>query len=439
MKRIRCPIHGFIRFSDNERKVIDHPLFRRLRHIRQLALTELVYPGATHTRFEHSLGVMEAASRAFDRLMDKCGGRMEEVFKTVEGFEQQSLAKARQVLRLGALLHDIGHAPFCHAAEDVYFERIDPKGKHAALGARILREDLTGFLDNLYWHGCSGFVANMIDPKGEIEFPRQFKILLDLVSGEMDADRTDYLLRDSYHCGVDYGRFDYERMIECLEIHEPEVGTLEVALNRDGIHTFEALILARYHMNVQVYYHRVRRIYDHYLKKYHEALGDQCPKTKEQILAQNDFAMMAQVMGDSEKANGEAKFWADKICKRKHDRVVFDSTFNADAKMIMHAKTVLDALRKEFPSGNFTPDEIEPVSIHRQMIPGDSEEAGLELYLTGLGKPDRSMGEESPIIRGMPRKFQCYRIYSDVEPENEKLRDEMTGFAFKKYQELGGR
>src|SRR3954465_10433111 len=82
--RIRCPIHGFIRFSENERKIIDHPLFRRLRWIRQLALTELVYPGATHTRFEHSLGVMEVATRIFDARARSRGDIMEATFTTVE-------------------------------------------------------------------------------------------------------------------------------------------------------------------------------------------------------------------------------------------------------------------------------------------------------------------------------------------------------------------
>lgn len=98
--RVRCPVHGFIRFSPNERKVIDHRLFRRLRAIRQLALTEYVYPGATHTRFEHSLGVMEVATRMFDALAGRYGSRMEAVFGRVRGFEDRPLERARQYLRL---------------------------------------------------------------------------------------------------------------------------------------------------------------------------------------------------------------------------------------------------------------------------------------------------------------------------------------------------
>ena len=85
--RIRCPVHGFIHYSENERRIFDHRLFRRLRLIRQLALTELLYPGATHTRFEHSLGVMHVATLAFDRLAQANGDVFEETFKKVEGFE----------------------------------------------------------------------------------------------------------------------------------------------------------------------------------------------------------------------------------------------------------------------------------------------------------------------------------------------------------------
>src|SRR5229473_365191 len=90
--RIRCPAHGFIRFSENERKIIDHWIFRRLRHIRQLALTEMVYPGATHTRFEHSLGVLELATRAFDQLAATRGELLEKNLKKVAELAQEPLA-----------------------------------------------------------------------------------------------------------------------------------------------------------------------------------------------------------------------------------------------------------------------------------------------------------------------------------------------------------
>ena len=140
--RIRCPIHGFIRFSENERKIIDHRLYRRLRWIRQLALTELVYPGATHTRFEHSVGVMEVATRIFDNLARSNGGLMEKTFAGVELLKDKPLAKARQLVRLAALLHDVGHCCFSHAAEEV----IQKGSDHEALTVFVLKEP--AFLGN---------------------------------------------------------------------------------------------------------------------------------------------------------------------------------------------------------------------------------------------------------------------------------------------------
>jgi HD superfamily phosphohydrolase len=134
--RVRCPIHGFIRFSENERQIIDHWLFRRLRWIRQLALTELLYPGATHTRFEHSLGVMEVATRIFDALARAKGNVMEDTFASVAQLKEKPLAKARQLVRLAALLHDTGHCCFSHAAEEV----IQKNSDHESLTVQILTD-----------------------------------------------------------------------------------------------------------------------------------------------------------------------------------------------------------------------------------------------------------------------------------------------------------
>jgi len=117
--RVRCPVHGFIHYSRNEKKIIAHRLFRRLQFIKQLALTDYVYPGATHTRFEHSLGVMHIATLAFDQLAKKKGATLEKIFGNVPELKDKTLAKARQVVRLAALLHDVGHAPFSHAAEEI--------------------------------------------------------------------------------------------------------------------------------------------------------------------------------------------------------------------------------------------------------------------------------------------------------------------------------
>lgn len=210
VNRVRCPIHGFIHYSRNEREIIDHWIFRRLRFIRQLALTEFIYPGASHSRFEHALGVMDVATRAFDSIASRNGALLEETIKNVAGFEDKTMAKARQALRLAALLHDVGHASFSHAAEKIVFK----DSGHEKLSVSIVTEGdyLGGIIDGKFWEGCSRVVGLLIE--GGRDLPPQLQVLKSLVSGEMDADRTDYLLRDSYHCGVEYGKFDHRRMIE---------------------------------------------------------------------------------------------------------------------------------------------------------------------------------------------------------------------------------
>src|SRR5882757_6610120 len=113
---LRCPVHGFIPFSDWEREIIAQPAFQRLRRIRQLAWTDQVYPGAMHTRFEHSLGVMHVASRLYDAIVN----RSQDVLESELTYNADGLRKDRILVRLAALLHDVGHCPFSHAAETLF-------------------------------------------------------------------------------------------------------------------------------------------------------------------------------------------------------------------------------------------------------------------------------------------------------------------------------
>src|SRR5262249_8998181 len=247
--------------------------------------------------FEHSLGVMELATRAFDHLAAVNGAVLEETFRKVAVLKDKPLAIARQLVRMAALLHDIGHACFSHAAETV----IHKGGGHESLTYDLVekKEFLGGQLDHAFFAGFSELLGKIL--RGGAVMPPQLKILKDLVSGEMDADRSDYLLRDSYHCGVEYGRFDHRRMVQCLDLHEAAGGVLEIALHRDGIHTFEALILARYQMSTQVYYHRIRRIYDYYLCQYFAEKGRAMFDTPRKILDQTDIQAMATILRDAEK------------------------------------------------------------------------------------------------------------------------------------------
>ncbi len=433
--RIRCPIHGFIHYSPNERKIIDHKLFRRLRYIRQLALTEFIYPGAVHTRFEHVLGAMDVATRAFDSIALKNGELLENTIKVVQGFEDKTMEKARQALRLAALLHDIGHASFSHAAEKVIFQ----SSSHERLSVDIVRSDehLGRLINDNYWDGCAHTVAQLIEHGSDL--PPQLQLLATLVSGEMDADRTDYLLRDSYHCGVDYGRFDHRRMIECLDVHDKDdIGELEIALSRDGIHTFEALILARYQMNTQVYYHRLRRIYDRYLENYHASLKDQMPDDPKWILANNDVTMMNRIFNDAENGEEETKKWAIRIANREHHKVIFETGVNLNAINLGYFKQLVNKVRGKYNDIDIIEDVVNK-GIHKILRPDDDDEKGLVRVCLKVSESEfKQIGSESQIFQKIPRNFQQARIFADLAGKNDTFRNEIKSFVNAEWRILGG-
>jgi len=266
---IRDPIHSFIRLDSEERQVLDSRPFQRLRYIHQLALSYLVYPGATHRRFEHSLGVMELATRVFDVLTDR-QNRHEQIRDLFPGGADQ-IAYWRRVLRMAALCHDIGHLPFSHAAE----HELLPEGwDHEKLTVELIQsEEMQGIWSSLTPPLRAEHIAKLaVGPKKMKEtFSVWEAILAEIIVGDaFGVDRIDYLLRDSYHSGVAYGQFDHYRLIDCLRILPKSQDSREPALGiqAGGLHTAEALLLARYFMYTQVYFHAIRRIYNIHLQDF---------------------------------------------------------------------------------------------------------------------------------------------------------------------------
>lgn len=281
---VRCPVHGFIGLTQLEREIIDHTAFQRLRRVKQLAWTDYVYPGTSHTRFEHSLGVMHLASRLYDAVVRSSGNTLREVFR----YSDAGLERDWQVVRLAALLHDIGHPPFSHAAENLLPMKA-PENYSLFQGMakpveRYVHEDYsvaiieTLLKDLIEQHPCNRrnhkITTNEITaliskrpPGGATLFWK------DIISGQLDADRMDYLLRDSLHAGVSYGRYDLDRIISSVcAVRRPQEESAEpkIAIMRGGVFAAEALIIARYWMHKQVYFHKTRLVFDHHLE---QALG----------------------------------------------------------------------------------------------------------------------------------------------------------------------
>lgn len=262
---IRDPVYGFIDIDEWERDIINQPAFQRLRRIKQLAWTDMVYPGATHSRFEHSLGVMHVATRLFDAIVNRSHDLLRDELKYDEG----GLKRQRRLIRLAALLHDLGHAPFSHAAEEIL--PFDPRTRRrfvheqysAAIAEHALADVIEGHQVNKRNYGLR--VADLSD--FFLEAPSSGGLVWrDLVSSQMDADRMDYMLRDSYHAGVSYGHYDLDRVVATVALVErPDGDGFAVGVDEDGIHAVEGLILARYMLFTQVYFHKTRVIFDYHL------------------------------------------------------------------------------------------------------------------------------------------------------------------------------
>lgn len=333
MHEIRDPIHVFITLDSNERKVLDSRPFQRLRYIHQLATTYLVYPGATHRRFEHSLGVMELASRVYDVVTNQASL----VDDSVRGIvpSQQSLEHQywRRVLRMAALCHDLGHLPFSHAAESALL----PVGwSHEQLTeALIMSPEMEAIWRDLKIH--ASHVAMLAvgpkhykDGKGTTEFTDWETILSEVITGDaFGVDRMDYLLRDSHHTGVAYGKFDHYRLIDTLRIlPRQQVGSREPTLGVEegGLHSAEALLLARYFMFQQLYFHPVRRIYDIHLKDFlKEWLPSGMFSTDiEEHLKMTDDRVLVGIREAAADVYHPACVHAIRLLERKHFKLLYE-------------------------------------------------------------------------------------------------------------------
>src|SRR3990172_1122062 len=188
---IRDPVHGYIELSPQEVAVLDTRVVQRLRGIKQLANTHLVFPGATHTRFEHSLGTLAVASRMAARIPSLKGN-----------------AEAMANLRLAGLLHDLGHGPFSHVSEDIVARIVgSPKFNTVAIAVQAARLDEP--LRSALGHRADA-VLDLMD-RGEKQ-----SVTYDILDGPLDADKLDYLVRDSHYCGVPYGNPDTIRVLYTL-------------------------------------------------------------------------------------------------------------------------------------------------------------------------------------------------------------------------------
>jgi len=227
IKYVRDPVHGYIGMTDIEKQVIDTLPLQRLRGIKQLSVTHITYPGADHSRFSHALGAMHLAGQIAENLRRSTSVTDDEW----------------QMVRLAGLLHDIGHGPFSHSYEEIL---VKYRGlNHEQMGREVLeKSELADVLK------ACGFEPSEISELTFGKPRREKRYLHQVIASQVDADKMDFLLRDSYFTGVEYGHIDVSRLIQAMEVIENEI-----AIDLKALYALEAFMIARYEMFLAVYYH----------------------------------------------------------------------------------------------------------------------------------------------------------------------------------------
>lgn len=326
---IRDPIHGSIQLNDGEEAIIESVEFQRLREIKQLGFSEFSFPGATHNRFLHSIGVSHLAGQIFDSI-----------FRAYPFSKISVKNRLRQTVKLAALLHDIGHGPLSHTTELVMpklgklnikiynDQKVDQSrlANHEDYTIKFVTDSTVSKLIQKQFIDISPeYVACLIDKNlkcdesyftdGMINFR---PILSQIVSSELDADRMDYLERDSYFCGINYGKIDKDWLLQNLTLHIKNNKAF-LALNRRALYAFDDFLISRHHMHLMVYFHHKSIVYEEMLNRY--LTSKDCkfvlPADASEYISYTDYKLY-------EHLDTVGNEWAQRIAQRRPYKVALE-------------------------------------------------------------------------------------------------------------------
>lgn len=397
--RIRDPIHGTIDVSGEEKAVIDSRYYQRLRHVRQLGFGDLAFPGATHTRHAHSLGAMHVASRVFQAVAAR------------SNLPPDVRARFSAAVRLAVLCHDLGHMPLSHASERIAPSRASlrlpawldsvaegEQATHEDYTAKLLLDSsLTPIIEERYDAlGITPAAAVALITGAKPPQAPNFShagvdwtpLLRAIVSGELDADRMDYLVRDSFYTGVNYGRYDMDWIVSNLNPAMKD-GRAYLALSRAAAFAFEDFLLSRYHMFISVYYHHTSVNFDYMLRRYYEeSPGEfEIPSDPEAFLFCDDVALWYTLRRSKNP-------WAQRIASRQGFKLLAQFTER-------DVGYDLDVLRSALVTGGFEHFAVESRGVLSKYFAEGS--GGPSLFII-----DASTGRLTEVARYTP----LYQRYS---------------------------
>lgn len=340
---IRDPIHGSIFLNEGEEALIESVEFQRLRQIKQLGFSEFSFPGATHNRFLHSIGVSHNAGLLFDRI-----------FAAFPFSKPSNKLRFRQLTKLAALLHDIGHGPLSHTIESVMPKTKDLKisfyneqknsqqATHEDYTIKFIADsNLSAVISKNFRDIEPYHIACLVDltltsdqgifVDGKIDFR---PLLSQIVSSELDADRMDYLERDSYFCGINYGKIDRDWISQNITMHI-ENYTAYLALNRRALYAFDDFLVSRHHMHLMVYFHHKSIIFEEMLTRYltSKECTFQLPADLDKYIFYTDYKLY-------EHLSTSPNSWAQRIAQRRPFKVAIE-LHNQELERIQTVQSIL--------------------------------------------------------------------------------------------------
>jgi HD superfamily phosphohydrolase len=394
---IKDPVHGYIYITENEKTAIDSYPIQRLRRLRQLAGSEYVYPGANHTRFEHSVGVMFLAGKVVENP---------NISRNISGEEAE-------MVKIAALLHDVGHGPFSHVFEHLLIKEL---GKtHEDITSWIIeKSELADILQKI------GFEPKEVSKLAVGRLHKPKKAFLDqIISSAVDVDKQDFIVRDTHHTGAEYGFIDVFRIIHALDVLDENL-----AVDLGALSALESFIIARIESFKSIYFHRVGRAAQIMLamamEKANEELGLTDFKTPEEYLAMDDYTVWT-ALKNCKKSN---KIISD-LERRKMLKCAYEKTFYEKDAMISNifSRTVhREQLQKEIAKEAKVNAEaiiidvptVPSVPYHHSVLMESMEIPVFQKMANDRKIPQR-LSEFSKVFETLKGFINILRVYTDEE------------------------